>query len=168
MMNDYVATAPEYWGLSEESRVSKPMGGKLIMSYSRGPLVGANWVVVGDAAGAINPWNGEGISYAYETGRLAAHYVSQAIGADDFSLLHRYTQHLEDEFGLYYKMARIFVKAIGRPAVMRTLAHTGLRNRPLMEWTLKVMSNLLDEDEKQFGERAYDALAAMVRVLPVR
>ncbi len=168
MMNDYVATAPEYWGLSEESRVSKPMGGKLIMSYSRGPLVGANWVVVGDAAGAINPWNGEGISYAYETGRLAAHYVSQAIGADDFSLLHRYTQHLEDEFGLYYKMARIFVKAIGRPAVMRTLAHTGLRNRPLMEWTLKVMSNLLDEDEKQFGERACDALAAMVRVLPVR
>ncbi len=49
---------------------------------------------------------------------------------------------------------------------MRTLAHTGLRNRPLMEWTLKVMSNLLDEDEKEAGERAYDALAAMVRSLP--
>ncbi|HEX6947881.1 MAG TPA: geranylgeranyl reductase family protein [Acidimicrobiia bacterium] len=168
MMNDYVATAPDYWGLSEETRLSKPMGGKLIMSYSRGPLVGPNWVVVGDAAGAINPWNGEGISYAYETGRLAAGYVSQAIGADDPSLLHRYPQHLEDEFGLYYKMARIFVKAIGRPQVMRTLAHTGLRNRPLMEWTLKVMSNLLDEEEKQFGERVYDALAGIVRVLPVR
>ena len=168
MMNDYVATAPEYWGLSEESQLSKPMGGKLIMSYSRGPLVGANWVMVGDAAGAINPWNGEGISYAYETGRIASRYIGQAIGADDLSLLHRYPQHLEDEFGLYYKMARIFVKAIGRPQIMRTLAHTGLRNRTLMEWTLKVMSNLLDEEDKKFGERAYDALAAMVRVLPVR
>lgn len=166
MMNDYVATAPEYWGLGEECALSKPTGGKLTMSYSRGPLVGNNWVTIGDAAGAINPWNGEGISYAYETGRLAADYVSEAIGADDLSLLRRYPQHLEDEFGLYYKMARIFVKLIGYPSVMRTLAHTGLRNRPLMEWTLKVMSNLLDEDEKEAGERAYDALAVMVRNLP--
>ena len=166
MMNDYVATAPDYWGLSEESRLSKPTGGKLTMSFSKGPLVGNNWITIGDAAGAINPWNGEGISYAYETGRLAADYVNDALGSHDLGLLQRYPQRLEDEFGLYYKMARIFVKLIGYPSVMRTLAHTGLRNRPLMEWTLKVMSNLLDEDEKESGERAYDALALMVRNLP--
>lgn len=169
MMNGYVDhSAPDYWDLGEHTRLSDPEGGKLTMSYSKGPLVGGNWLVVGDAAGAINPWNGEGISYAYETGRYAAQYVSEAMGAGDPSLLHRYPRRLEDEFGLYYKMARIFVKAIGHPAVMRTLAHTGLRNRPLMEWTLKVMSNLLDEDEKGIGEAAYLALAAMVRPLPVR
>lgn len=166
MMNDYVATAPDYWGISEEGQLSKPSGGKLTMSFSKGPLVGNNWITIGDAAGAINPWNGEGISYAYETGRLAADHVSEAVGSGDLGLLKRYPQHLEDEFGLYYKMARIFVKLIGYPSVMRTLAHTGLRNRPLMEWTLKVMSNLLDEDEKETGERAYDALALMVRNLP--
>lgn len=166
MMNDYVATAPEYWGLTEDSRLSKPMGGKLTMSYSKSPLVGANWLTIGDAAGAINPWNGEGISYAYETGRLAAEYVEDAIGSGDLGLLRRYPQRLEDEYGLYFKMARIFVKLIGYPTVMRTLAHTGLRNRPLMEWTLKVMANLLDEDDKEMGERAYDALAAIVRTLP--
>ena len=166
MMNDYVATAPEYWGLGEESRLSKPMGGKLTMSYSKSPLVGANWLTIGDAAGAINPWNGEGISYAYETGRLAAEYVEDAVASGDLGLLRRYPQRLEDEYGLYFKMARIFVKLIGYPSVMRTLAHTGLRNRPLMEWTLKVMANLLDEDDKDMGERAYDALAAVVRTLP--
>ena len=167
MMNDYVDHgAPEHWELSEESKLSKPMGGKLTMSFSKGPLVGANWITIGDAAGAINPWNGEGISYAYETGRIAAEYVGEAIGADDPGALQRYPQRLEDEYGLYYKMARIFVKLIGYPSVMRTLAHTGLRNRPLMEWTLKVMANLLDEDEKHIGERAYDSLAAVVRTLP--
>jgi geranylgeranyl reductase family protein len=168
MMNDYVAIAPDYWGLSEASRLSKPMGGKLTMSYSKSPLVGSNWITIGDAAGAINPWNGEGISYAYETGRFAAEYVGQALVADDPSVLRRYPQRLQDEYGLYYKMARIFVKLIGHPSVMRTLAHTGLRNRPLMEWTLKVMANLLDEDEKGMGERTYDALAAIVRTLPTR
>lgn len=168
MMDHYAATAPDYWGISEESRLSKPMGGKLTMSFSKGPLVGANWITIGDAAGAINPWNGEGISYAYETGRIAADYVGDALETGDFGLLRRYPQRLEDEFGLYYKTARIFVKAIGNPRVMRTLAHTGLRNRPLMEWTLKVMANLLDEDEKKIGERAYDALAAIVRIAPVK
>lgn len=167
MMEDYVASAPDYWELNDESKVTDPVGGKLTMSFSKGPIVGANWLMIGDAAGAINPWNGEGISYAYETGRIAADHVSEALGARDLSLLQRYPQHLEDEYGLYYKMARIFVKLIGNPPVMRTLAHTGLRNRPLMEWTLKVMSNLLDEDDKHMGEHVYAALAAAVKPLPV-
>ncbi|HUF95546.1 MAG TPA: geranylgeranyl reductase family protein [Acidimicrobiia bacterium] len=168
MMNDYVATAPKHWELSEEAQLTRPVGGKLTMSFSKNPLVGSNWVAIGDAAGAINPWNGEGISYAYETGRIAAGHVGQAIAERDLGLLRRYPQHLEDEYGLYYKMARIFVKLIGNPPVMRTLAHAGLRNKPLMEWTLKVMSNLLDEDDKHMGERTYDALAAIVRTLPVK
>jgi menaquinone-9 beta-reductase len=168
MLGDYVATAPDYWGLSQDSRLTKPVGGKLTMSFSKSPLVGPNWLTIGDAAGAINPWNGEGISYAYETGRIAAQHIGAAIGADDLSLLKRYPQHLDDEYGLYYKMARIFVKLIGHPSVMRTLAHTGLRNRTLMEWTLKVMANLLDEDDKHMGERTYEALAEVVRVMPIK
>jgi flavin-dependent dehydrogenase len=167
MMDDYAATAPDYWGISEDSRLTRPVGGKLTMSFSRGPMVGANWVTVGDAVGAINPWNGEGISYAYETGRMAASVIGQALGQRDLGLLRRYPTMLEDEFGLYYKMARIFVRLIGNPLVMRSLAHTGLHNRPLMEWTLKVMANLLDEDDKHMGERTYDALATIVRTLPV-
>ena len=33
------------------------------------------------AAGAINPFNGEGIAYAYETGRIAARHVERALAA---------------------------------------------------------------------------------------
>ncbi len=164
MLDDYVARTPEYWEL--DGPLGKPMGGKLTMSFSKSPLVGPNWMTIGDAAGAINPWNGEGISYAYETGRIAAEYVGEAIGAGDLEELGGYTRRLERDYGLYYKMARIFVKLIGNPTVMRTLAHTGLRNRPLMEWTLKVMANLLDDDEKEMGERVYDSLAAVVSRIP--
>ncbi len=166
MMADYAATAPAYWGLSEESKLTNPVGGKLTMSFSKGPLVGSNWITIGDAAGAINPWNGEGISYAYETGRMAAEHIGDALTRDDLGLLRRYPQHLDDEYGLYYKTARVFVKLIGHPSVMRTLAHTGLRSRTLMEWTLTVMANLLDEDDKHMGERVYDALAGLARTLP--
>ncbi len=166
MMSAYVANTPDHWELSEDSRLTKPMAGKLTMSFSKGPLVGPNWITVGDAAGAINPWNGEGISYAYETGRFAARYIGDALAADDLSLLARYQRHLDDEYGLYYRMARVFVRAISQPSVMRTLAHTGLHSRPLMEWTLKVMANLLDEGEEGVGERVYGVLRTLVRALP--
>jgi flavin-dependent dehydrogenase len=153
--------------LSEETKLTEPVGGKLTMSFSKGPLVGTNWLIVGDAAGAINPWNGEGIAYAYETGKMAARLVADALGAGDPSILQRYPILLQDEYGLYYKMARVFVKLIGNPSVMQSLGHVGLHSRPLMEWTLKVMANLLDDDEKGVGEQAYRMLATLVRPLPV-
>jgi geranylgeranyl reductase family protein len=165
MMAAYVDSAPDYWELTNPT---DHRGGKLSMAFSVGPKYGANWMVVGDAAGAINPWNGEGISYAYETGRIAAGVLGDVVGADDPSLLARYPQILDDEFGEYYRFARLFVKAIGYPQVMQTLTHVGLRSKPLMEWVLKVMANLLEEDEQQSGvsEAAYRALEAVVRRAP--
>lgn len=165
MMAAYVESAPDYWELSNPT---EHRGGKLSMAFSVGPKHGANWLVVGDAAGAINPWNGEGISYAYETGRIAAGVIGDAVGADDASLLARYPQLLDDEFGEYYRFARLFVKAIGNPAVMQTLTHVGLHSKPLMEWVLKVMANLLEDDEREAGmsEAAYRALESVVRRVP--
>ena len=166
MMAAYVDSAPGYWGLSRGAALSKPHGGKLSMALSVGPHAGPNWVLAGDAVGAINPWNGEGIAYAYETGRMAAQHVHVALASDDLSLLQRYPQDLNDTYGLYYRMARIFVKAIGYPQVMWTLAHVGLRSRPLMEWLLKVMANLLEPEDRHIGERAFRMLERIVRVIP--
>lgn len=166
MMADYVRAAPKHWELSPEGQLTVPKGGKLLMSFSKGPRHGPNWVVVGDAMGAINPWNGEGIAYGYETGRIAARHIHAALAADDLSLLARYTTELDDTFGDYYRMARVFVKAIGYPWVMRSLAHTGLHSKPLMEWVLKVMANLLEEEDKSIGDRAYDLLEGMVKRAP--
>ena len=167
MMADWVEAAPRYWDLSEDTRLTRPVGGALQMSFSRSPLVGPNWLVIGDAAAAINPWNGEGIAYAYETGRIAARLAGEAVAGGDTAVLGEYPRLLDREYGLYYRTARVFVKLIGRPAVMRTLAHTGLRNRPLMEWTLKVMANLLDDDEKGIGEQVFGALQVLARTVPV-
>ena len=148
LMDAYVADALAYWGLSAATALTAPVGGKLLMAMSVGPQAGANWVVAGGAAGAINPFNGEGIAYAYETGRLAADHVHDALVAGDLSLLHRYPETLEDVYGDYYRVGRVFVRAIGHPAVMRTLVRTGMRSRPLMEWVLRVMSNLVDPSER--------------------
>lgn len=41
------------------------------------PLAGKNWILIGDAAGHVNPMSGEGILYALVDGELAAQAISE-------------------------------------------------------------------------------------------
>ena len=130
------------------------------------PRVGPTFVVTGDAAGFVNPFNGEGISVAYETGRLAADAIDLALTTGDGMALSTYDTRLEEVYGLYFKVARVFVRAIGNPAVMRELSRVGMQSRTLMEWVLRIMANLLRPEEIGPAEAAYRMLAALVRVAP--
>jgi flavin-dependent dehydrogenase len=123
-------------------------------------------VVVGDAAGSVNPFNGEGISVAYETGRFAAEALDEALRTGDGLALQQYPERLEREYGLYFKVARAFVRAIGNPAVMRELTRIGFQSRTLMEWVLRIMANLLRPDELGPAEAAYQIVARLVAIAP--
>jgi geranylgeranyl reductase family protein len=166
LLEAYVAGLPGYWELDDDSLVRSPIGGKLPMSLSIQPRFGRNWVAVGDAIGAVNPFNGEGIDYAYETGRMAAGYVADAIATGNPAVLQGYTQELDDIFEDYQRVARRFVMVIGYPTMMKTFTYLGMRNRPLMEWALKVMANLLEPEERGLSERIYGAIERIVKITP--
>jgi flavin-dependent dehydrogenase len=168
LMDAFVAGTPPSWGISPETACGAPVGGWLPMGFSVGPRVGANWLTTGDAAAVINPFNGEGIAYAYETGRLAAETLHAALTGGADGALAAYDARLEAEYGLYFKVARAFVHIIGRPALMRALVGTGMRSRTLMEWVLRIMANLLRPDELGPAEAAYRAVAALARRVPDR
>ena len=136
------------------------------MGASVGPNAGPTWLVVGDAAGAINPFNGEGIDYAYETARMAADLIDEALTTGDATPLARYTSVLDDEYGLYFKVARHFATIIGQPVLMRELTRVGMRSRSLMEWVLRIMANLLRDDELGPAEAAYRSVARIARMVP--
>ena len=131
------------------------------------PNIGPTWLVVGDAAGSVNPFNGEGISLAYETGRLAADAVSTALTTGDGLALGSATRSSSRRSTASTGRWRgAFVRAIGNPAVMRELTRVGMQSRPLMEWVLRIMANLLRPDELGPAEAAYKMVAAMVAVAP--
>jgi menaquinone-9 beta-reductase len=166
LMEAFCETAPARWGLSADTATCAPTGGRLPTGGSVTPRVGPTFVVAGDAAGLVNPFNGEGISIAYETGRLAADAVDLALTSGDGLALQTYDTRLEEVYGLYFKVARLFVHAIGNPAVMRELSRVGMQSRTLMEWVLRIMANLLRPDELGPAEAVYRTLAALVRVAP--
>jgi geranylgeranyl reductase family protein len=166
LMEAFCETAPARWGISPETATCAPTGGRLPTGGSVTPRVGPNFVVAGDAAGFVNPFNGEGISIAYETGRLAADAVDLALATGDGLALQTYTDRLDEVYALYFKVARVFVRAIGNPAVMRELTRVGMHSRTLMEWVLRIMANLLRPDELGPAEGVYRTLSALVRFAP--
>ncbi len=168
LMDAFVDWAPESWGIRPETACGPPTGGRLPMGMAVGPASGATWLATGDAVGAINPFNGEGIAYAYETGRFAAEAVHAALVTGEPAALRTYDERLQAEYALYFKVARAFVRIIGRPALMRALVGTGMHSRTLMEWVLRIMANLLRPDEMGPAEAAYRAVAALARLTPDR
>jgi menaquinone-9 beta-reductase len=162
----FCETAPARWGLCPDTACGPPTGGKLPTGLSVFPKVGPTWCTVGDAAGSVNPFNGEGISVAYETGRLAADAIDEALRDGNGLALAGYPARLEERYGLYFKVARAFVRAIGNPAVMRDLTRVGFCSRSLMEWVLRIMANLLRPDELGPAEVAYRLVERLVAVGP--
>jgi len=166
LFNEFALTLPEYWGINPLKPIEPPTGGRLPMAGSVGPKAGHNWLLVGDAAGSVNPFNGEGIDYAYETGRLAASLFVEANLQNDKNVLKRYPDLLDEEYGLYFKVARLFAKIIGNPILIRELTRVGMNSQTLMEWALKVMANLMKETDKGIDEAAYRIIASFVRMIP--
>ena len=168
LMNSFVEFAPPSWCLDESTALSAPTGGRLPMGLSVGPHVGPDYLLVGDAGGSINPFNGEGIAYGYETGRIGARITSEAISSGDLGSLVAFDRELESTYGLYYKVASRFMTLMGHPELMRRLVATGMHSQSVMEWLLRIMSNLLRDDERGPAELAYRALASLTSLAPVR
>ena len=164
----FVAQTAEAWGLNDQTCVGPATGGRLPMGLAVGPRVGPNTLTIGDAAGSVNPFNGEGIAYGYETGRLAAGVLGEVLAHDDPSALANYEQRLEQAYGDYYHVARAFVRIISEPAIMSACVGLGLRVEPLMTELLKIMANLMSNDRQGPAELGYRALSRLAQVIPER
>jgi geranylgeranyl reductase family protein len=166
LLDAYAHQVAERWEIDADHPECKATSGRIPMGGSVGPKAGPSYLVIGDAAGSVNPFNGEGIDYAYETARMAAQVLHEALDAGDPTALQRYPSMLETEYGEYFKVARLFARVIGRPALMRELTRVGMHSRTLMEWVLRIMANLLRPDELGPAEMAYKAAANLVKLAP--
>ena len=166
LLDAYAHQIADRWEINPDHPTTRATSGRIPMGGSVGPKAGPTYLVVGDAAGSVNPFNGEGIDYAYETARLAAEILHQALVESDPAVLAHYPKRLDDEYGQYFKVARLFARIIGKPLLMRELTRVGMNSRTLMEWVLRIMANLLRPDEKGPAELAYKAAAAIVRFAP--
>jgi flavin-dependent dehydrogenase len=167
MLRTWMDSTPPEWGYREENRRGEIQGAALPMGFNRTPHYTRGLLLVGDAGGMVNPFNGEGIAYAMESGSMAAEVITQALarptnGAREHALA-AYPRALKDTYGGYYTLGRVFVKAIGHPEVMRLATKHGLHHRTLMRFTMKLLANLTDPSG---GDAMDRIIGGLTRIAP--
>lgn len=168
MLLDWLGATPAEWGLGDEANADgKILGAALPMGFNRTPHYTRGLMLVGDSGGMVNPFNGEGIAYAMESGQLAAEVALQALarprGQAREMILRRYPIELKRRYGGYYRIGGIFVKLIGDPRFMRLAVQHGLPRPMLMRFLLKLLANLTDPRDGDASDRIINA---MTRVAP--
>ncbi|HZD16764.1 MAG TPA: geranylgeranyl reductase family protein [Actinomycetota bacterium] len=154
---------PPDWNVSEDTAEGRVLSGPLPMGLSRTPTSVPGLLLVGDAAGIVNPFNGEGIAYAMESAELAAELVLEALVRDRPGLAHLYPTLLRDRYEGYYRVGTQFVRAIGHPPVMRALTDHALPREWLMRFMLRVMGNLTDGRKGDAQDRLMDRIVRLAR-----
>lgn len=167
LLRRWVDAMPEEWQFREQFATSPIRGAALPMGLNRTPLYTRGLLLVGDAGGLVNPFNGEGIAYAMESAEIAAEVVVQALarptaGARE-RVLETYPGVLRQKYGGYYTLGRMFVQMISNPTFMKVATRHGLPHPTLMRFTLKLLANLTDP---RGGDAADRVINAMTRLAP--
>ncbi|MFW0788458.1 geranylgeranyl reductase family protein [Gordonia sp. CPCC 205333] len=139
LLDKYVSDMRDQWGLIGQPMEAKsallPLGGAV------SNVAGRNWMLVGDAAGCVNPMTGEGIDYALETGRLAV----DLLRLPDFTEI--WPDLLDEHYGQAFSGLRRLATIFFYPRATATVASRFMAWDKGMRGGVRLMNNLVGEDE---------------------
>ncbi|GAA1432963.1 NAD(P)/FAD-dependent oxidoreductase [Microlunatus lacustris] len=161
LMRFYADQRRDGFALGEALR--SPTSALLPMGGAVSGVAGANWALVGDAAACVNPLNGEGIDYGLETGRLLADLLA---GDDDLS--RAWPALLTAHYGSTFSIARRLAGLITVPGLLGLLGPVGMRSRLLMTIALRVMGNLVTDEDRDLTARLWRGAGRVSRLADAR
>ena len=155
LLAHYTRLRREEWGFTGEPRAALsallPMGGAV------SGVAGPNWMLIGDAAACVNPLNGEGIDYGLETGRMAA----ELLGTGDLTDYSKaWPAELHRHYARGFSVARRLGLLLTIPRFLPTVGPIAMRSHFLMEVAVRVMGNLVTDEDADWVARAWRGLGA--------
>ncbi|MEV6070505.1 geranylgeranyl reductase family protein [Nocardia sp. NPDC052001] len=147
LLQHYVSLRREEWGFEGEARAVAsallPMGGAV------SNVAGRNWVLVGDAAGCVNPLNGEGIDYGLEGG----HMLSGLLDEPDLTRI--WPDMLRERYGRTYSVARRLAALATHPRAVPFGGPPVMRSQLLQRTAVRVMGNLVTDEDLDLTARLW-------------
>jgi menaquinone-9 beta-reductase len=147
LLETYTDARRDEWQI--EGPVRAPASALLPMGGAVSGVAGRNWALIGDAAGCVNPLNGEGIDYGLETGRS----VVELFGSDDWSTA--WPAELRRHYGEAFSIARRLAGLLTLPRFLPAAGPVGMRSRRLMTVALRVMGNLVTDADRDLVARTW-------------
>ncbi|GAB2873247.1 geranylgeranyl reductase family protein [Nocardioides pacificus] len=149
LMKHYADQRREEFDLSGDLRA--PTSALLPMGGAVSHVAGRNWALIGDAAGCVNPLNGEGIDYGLETGRLLVELLDS--GTEDLSTA--WPALLREHYGEAFSIARRLAGLVTVPRLLPTLGPVGMRSDWMMTLALRWMGNLVTDEDRDRAARVW-------------
>ncbi|MFN8227573.1 MAG: NAD(P)/FAD-dependent oxidoreductase [Mycobacterium sp.] len=147
LIRHYTDLKRDAWGFEGAPRAVAsallPMGGAV------SGVAGPNWMLIGDAAGCVNPLNGEGIDYGLESGRLAVELL------DRRDLTTVWPTVLQDHYGRCFSVARRLALLLTIPRFLPMAGPVAMRSPRLMNIAVRVMANLVTDDDADWVARVW-------------
>jgi geranylgeranyl reductase family protein len=163
LMSFYTDLRRDEWGFDGQPRAVSsallPMGGAV------SGVAGPNWVLIGDAAACVNPLNGEGIDYGLETGRLAVELLASG-DLSDLSLA--WPRLLQRHYGRGFSIARRLALLLTFPRFLPATGPIAMRSSALMSVAVRVMGNLVTDDDVDMVARLWRSGGRASRLLDRR
>ncbi len=99
-------------------------------------------LLLGDAAGFVNPLTGEGIEFALESGAFAAEAVAEAVASGDFSTrgLGSYARRWESRFRAAFHLNRRVMNIFERPRMLDRVLRVAGRDARVRDELVNVIS----------------------------
>lgn len=141
-------------------------GGRLLLAGSVWPLHGPGYLLVGDAAGRVNPCTGEGIAYAYETARIAAAHLAAALRRKEQAALEAYTEELRSTYGPYNRLSHGIVHLVGRQTGRSLMLSAVMASRRAKSFAAVVLANLEATESETPEDRLFRAAKRLAGLLP--
>lgn len=160
LISYYTDLRRDEWGFTGEPRAISsallPMGGAV------SGVAGPNWMLIGDAAACVNPLNGEGIDYGLETGRLAAELL------DSRDVSRAWPSLLADHYGRGFSVARRLALLLTFQRFLPAAGPIAMRSTTLMTIAVRVMANLVTDDDADWVARAWRGGGRISRLIDRR
>jgi geranylgeranyl reductase family protein len=147
LIRHYTDLKRDDWGFDHQPRAVAsallPMGGAV------SGVAGPNWMLIGDAAACVNPLNGEGIDYGMESGRLAV----ELLDLGDVS--QAWPAVLQTHYGRSFSVARRLALLLTFPRFLPLTGPIAMRSAALMGIAVRVMANLVTDDDADWVARVW-------------
>ena len=166
LLDGFVTDIAERWQIDPTATIGVTRVGRVPMGGSVQPTAGPTFLVVGDAAGVASPFTGAGIDSSYETGRMAADVLHEALSGAGPTALQRYPRLVADTYAEQYKLARLWGRLLGRPAAMRQVTGAAVRSQVAGSTLLRIMSGALRRDEFGAPETVARLASTVLQVAP--
>jgi flavin-dependent dehydrogenase len=129
------------------------------VDFLTAPTVARNTLLVGEAAGLVNPLTGEGIDYALESGQIAAEHVVRGLTSGVHQAwLSEYSELLRERFEKIFRFSEWIRDWYCKPALLNLLVPLANRRPELRQLFANVV--LGEREPRGYGPASMAARLA--------